>query len=416
MKYFDKYETNTTFNNLILCVMATSSTASHQNDLLKNGEFRIQSVDLLRGLVIVLMAIDHVRVYSGLPAGGPDPGIFFTRWITHFCAPAFAFFAGTSAFLYGIKINDPGKLARYLLTRGLLLVVLELTLVKFFWTFSLNYEFTLAGVIWMLGWCMIILAAFVKMKPATIGYIGLGIIFLQQAFGLIMLAIPEGARKSFALFWEFIYPTGHRNIFNMEILYVIVPWIGVMMAGYGFGNILKMNPERRNKICIRIGLIAIALFIIVGSVLILNKPANPEGKPSAPFIFQLLNQAKYPASQLFLLMTLGPIILLVPLAEKAKNGLAKVLILFGKVPMFYYLAHILIIHLSALLVQIIREGSMHPEWFATAPYSFIPPEFRWSLGLLYLVFIVDIILLYFLCRWYSAYKANNPNIKWLKFL
>src|ERR1700748_3476201 len=124
---------------------------------------RIRSVDLLRGAVMVLMAIDHVRVYSGIPSGSADPGIFFTRWVTHFCVPAFVFFAGTSAFLYGGKLNDSGKLARYLVTRGILLILLELIFIRFCWTFNLNFaQFTLAGVIWMLGWCMIILAVFVR--------------------------------------------------------------------------------------------------------------------------------------------------------------------------------------------------------------------------------------------------------------
>jgi uncharacterized membrane protein len=378
-------------------------------------ENRIQSVDLLRGLVIVLMAIDHVRVYSGLPAGGAEAGIFFTRWITHFCAPAFAFFAGTSAFLYGLKINDKARLARYLLTRGLLLVVLELTVIKFFWTFNLNYEFTLAGVIWMLGWCMVILAAFVKMKAATIGYLGVAIIFLQQVFGLVPAIFPESSRPAFAQFWEFIYPTGHDSFLNIAVLYVLVPWVGVMMAGYGFGAVLKLQSEKRHKLCLWIGLGAIALFLIVGSIVALNRTANPD-QPDVPFIFKLLAQSKYPASQIFLMMTLGPMILLVPFVENVRNGFAKFLVILGRVPMFYYLAHILIIHLSAIVVQFLRDGQVRQEWFATAPFTSVPAEFRWSLGLLYLVFVIDVAILFYLCRWYSRYKANHPEVKWLKFL
>src|SRR5258705_8325286 len=120
---------------------------------------RVASIDLIRGAVMVLMAIDHVRVYPGLPAGGPTPGIFFTRWVTHFCAPAFVFLAGTGAFLHGRKLGDKRALARYLVTRGLILVFLELTVIRFAWTFNLDYShFVLAGVIWMLGWCMVLLA------------------------------------------------------------------------------------------------------------------------------------------------------------------------------------------------------------------------------------------------------------------
>ena len=144
---------------------------------------RIQAVDLLRGAIVVLMAIDHVRVYSGIPAGGQTAGIFFTRWITHFCAPGFVFLAGTSAFLYGRKVQDKKRLAGFLFSRGLLLVFLELTVIRLFWTFNLNFSnFMLAGVIWMLGWCMVILSAFVRWRPSTLGMIGLVIIFGQQIF------------------------------------------------------------------------------------------------------------------------------------------------------------------------------------------------------------------------------------------
>ncbi|MBV9989128.1 MAG: DUF1624 domain-containing protein, partial [Chitinophagaceae bacterium] len=270
---------------------------------------RIQSVDLLRGLAMVLMAIDHVRVYSGMPAGSPEPAIFFTRWITHFCAPAFVFFAGTGAFLHGNKLNDKAALARFLLTRGLLLVVLELTLVRFCWTFNFNYAlFTLAGVIWMLGWCMILLALFVRLKAETVGLIGVAIILLQQVFKFVPQPLPPAIGK----FWEFFYPAG-LEMPGIFILYVLIPWIGVMMAGYGFGTILLKDAAERRKTCLGIGIAATVLFLLVGGVFMYSdtQPNNP-----MPPLLRLLNQQKYPPSQLYLLMTLGPIIALVPLAEK----------------------------------------------------------------------------------------------------
>jgi len=169
-----------------------------------NAKRRLSSVDLLRGLVMVLMAIDHVRVYSGLPAGGPTAGIFFTRWITHFCAPAFVFFAGASAFLYGKKINNKLSLAKFLASRGLLLVLLELTLIRFTWTFNFDYSsFVLAGVIWMLGCCMVLLALFVRLSAPAIGIIGLLIIAFQQLFHYVPEIFPASIRSSFGKFWEF---------------------------------------------------------------------------------------------------------------------------------------------------------------------------------------------------------------------
>ena len=214
---------------------------------------RIQSVDLLRGLIMVVMAIDHARVYSGLPAGGLTAGIFFTRWITHYCAPSFAFLAGTSAFLFFQKSGNRSEVVRFLITRGLLLVILEITAIRFFWMFNFDFSnFTFTGVIWMLGWCMILLAAFLPLRATTIAIIGLVIIFAQQLFGFVPNLFPQAWQESVASVWQFFYPwksgsaggnilSGIKttpNTFGINIFYVIIPWIGVMMAGYGFGQIL----------------------------------------------------------------------------------------------------------------------------------------------------------------------------------
>jgi uncharacterized membrane protein len=374
---------------------------------------RIQSIDFVRGLVMVLMAIDHVRVYSGLPAGGPEPGIFFTRWITHFCAPAFVFLSGTSTYLYGVKLGDKRKLARYLLTRGVLLVVLELTIIRFFWTFNFNYaNFTLAGVIWMLGWCMVLLSLVVRFNATAVSVFGLIIIFCQNVFSYVPSWVPEGLRNSFSQAWNFIYPSHLESSSPITILYVIVPWIGVMAAGYGFGVLLQQEPEKRNKAMIRIGICATLAFVVVGSVIAFsNTPAD-----APPFIFRLLNQRKYPASPLFLLMTLGPAIFLMPWVGKSKTFFSKAMVTFGRVPFFYYLLHIPLIHISALVVQGIIEAKIISNWYDTAPYTWIPEGHRWSLGLLYLVFVVDVIILYFACRWYENYKFHHPEKKWLKYL
>lgn len=375
---------------------------------------RISSVDMLRGLVMVLMAIDHVRVYSGLPAGGPTAGIFFTRWITHFCAPAFVFFAGASAFLYSQRINNKLSLAKFLASRGLLLVLLELTLIRFAWTFNFDYSsFVLAGVIWMLGWCMVLLALFVRLSASTIGITGLLIIAFQQLFHYVPELFPASVQSSFGKFWEFFYPAGFEPFSGIAILYVLIPWIGVMMAGYGFGVILSKQPAIRKKICLRIGLSAIFLFLVIGTIVVYRN--NSEDNPM-PLFFRLLNQSKYPPSQLYLLMTLGPIIALVPFAENAKGWFAKVLTVFGRVPMFYYLLHLPLIHTSALIVNYVRTGAMHPEWYASAPFAQVAEDGRWNLPLLYIVFIINVVILYFLCRWYAKYKAAHPEYKWLRYV
>jgi uncharacterized membrane protein len=296
---------------------------------------RVQSIDILRGAVMILMAIDHVRVYSGMPAGGPDPGIFFTRWITHFCVPVFVFFAGTGSFMYAQKLGNKRSLARYLFTRGILLVLLELTLVRFSWTFSMDYsQFVLAGVIWMLGWCMILFSIFVRLSTLAIGITGLAISFLQQVFQYFPKIFPGSMRDSVASVWSFIYPCGSEGIPVISILYHIVPWIGIMMAGYAFGTILLKETAVRKKICLLIGVSATVIFVIIACINVFSHTAPADAPPA---LFRILNQQKYPASQLYLLMTLGPVILLLPFAERARGWFANVLGTFGRVQCFIIL-------------------------------------------------------------------------------
>jgi uncharacterized membrane protein len=380
---------------------------------------RLQSLDIVRGLVMVLMAIDHVRVYAGQPAGGPTAGIFFTRWITHFAAPAFCFFAGTGAFLHGRKLGDTRALSRYLLERGALLLVLELTLIREAWTFNLDYAHYIQGnVIWMLGWCMILMAGLVRFSTKAIGIFGLVVVFAQQLLRLPPALMSESARAATQWIWQFLYlggkvELGHSGL-SFAIIYSIVPWIGVMAAGYGFGAVMLLDEERRRRLCLRIGLSATAIFVLVaGTIVLLHTPQA--GDP--PALFQFLGQQKYPASQLYLLMTLGPTITLLPFAERAHGQLASVLSTFGRVPMFYYLLHIPLIHTLALVVSIIRSGSIVPWLFGNHPWAppAQPPGYMWSLGLLYVVFVVAIVLLYFPCRWYAGVKARHKE-SWLRFI
>lgn len=376
---------------------------------------RINSVDIVRGIVMVLMAIDHVRLYGGIPAGGPEPALFFTRWVTHFCVSGFVFFAGTAIYFHARKLNNINALSRYLFIRGILLVILELTLIRFCWTFNLDLqEFMLAGVIWMLGWCMVLMSLLVRLKISIAGIIGVAIVLFQQIFSFVPRLFPESFASGFAWFWNFFYPSGYQGSEHFAILYTLIPWIGVMAAGYWFGKLFFLPEDKRDRIFLRAGLSAILIFILAASTLII---VGPEPEHPAPFIFRLLNQNKYPASQLFLLMTLGPLILILPWAEKSKGWLAKTMLVFGRVPLFYYVLHILLIHVLALLTNLIRSGKPHQEWYSHAPfYTQQEPGVRWHLWQLYLVFIIAEIILYFLCRWYMNYKQTHPETRWLKYL
>jgi uncharacterized membrane protein len=364
---------------------------------------RLKSLDVMRGLVMVLMAIDHVRVYSGQPAGGPTAGIFFTRWVTHFCAPAFVFLAGTGAFLHGRTPGVPA-LASYLVARGAVLVLLELTVIRVAWTFNLDFaHYILAGVIWMLGVCMILLAALVWLPMTAIAAFGLLAIFAQNLFGVVAEGVPEWAGAF--LYFGGVFTLGDDGP-SVAVLYSIVPWIGVMAAGYAFGAIMTREDEARRRLCLWIGLSATALFLVAGGVAVFSSPAAP-GAP--PALFRLLNQRKYPASQLFLLMTLGPTIALLPSFERARGVVGNALTVFGRVPLFYYLLHIPVIHTAALVVSLVREGRVNPWLFANHPMMPppVPDGYRWSLPLLYLVFIIVVSILYVPCRWFARVKARR---------
>jgi uncharacterized membrane protein len=377
------------------------------------GTSRILSLDVVRGAVMVLMAIDHVRVYSGVPAGGPTSSLFFTRWVTHFCAPAFVFLAGTSAFLYGRKVGSRAALARFLVIRGLWLVLLELTLLRFAWTFNFDYaHFTFAGVIWVIGWSMVILAALQFLPARVVATIGVAIIVGHNAFGPAIAGGDSASWLQRVIYagWQFPIPGLE---WTMVVLYTLIPWVGVMAAGYGFGEIMLMPAEKRKRLCLAIGIAAVVLFVILRATGIYGDP-RPWQQPS---ILGFLNTTKYPASLLFLLMTLGPILIVLPFLEHARGHVARWLTVFGQVPFFYYVLHIPLIHLVAVLISMVRT----PEstWWLRSNHPMMPPDvppgYIWSLPMLYLVAAIIVVVLYFPCRWFARQKveARKP---WMSFL
>jgi uncharacterized membrane protein len=391
---------------------------------------RIRSIDLIRGVVMIVMAIDHVRVYSGVPAGGPTPGVFFTRWITHFCAPAFIFLAGTSAFLYGRRHAD---LSRFLLLRGIWLIFLELTVLRLAWTFNFDFQhYELAGVIWVIGWCLILMAGLVKLPLAVIGIVGLVIICGHNLADPYVGDLSKAADgNAYGWLLKILYvaffakpvqlgPDGP----NLVVLYSIIPWIGVMAAGYAFGSIVLLPPARRNRICLLIGFGAIVLFLVLRGFNLYGDPRRwsapaqaSDGRSAMPAFLSFLNTNKYPASLDFLLMTLGPVIALIPLLEHARGVVAEWVSVFGRVPFFFYVLHIPLIHALALVVSLIRFGDVNPWLFTNHPMANPrPPDgYAWSLPLLYLVWAVTIMILYFPCRWFAGVKARRTDW-WLSYL
>ena len=390
---------------------------------------RIVSIDLIRGAVMILMAIDHVRVYSGLPAGGASFGIFFTRWVTHFCAPAFIFLAGSSAFFYGLRHDN---LSRFLLTRGIWLVILELTVLRVAWTFNFDFaHYEMAGVLWVIGWCMILMAGLIKLPFKILTSVSIMIIAAHNLMDPYLKSlIPSLGNDIGSALWKILYVgffagpiSMSSNGPNLIVLYSIVPWIGVMGGGYVFGKILTFEPERRNRWCLTIGLGAVALFLVLrgfnvyGDLRPWGGGSRNPNLPPIPPLLSFLNTTKYPASLSFLLMTLGPTISLIPLLETVRGRFDAIISMFGRVPFLFYLLHIPLIHGIAVIVSVITLGEVSSWLFANHPMGNPPPPsgYIWTLWTLYAVWVATIILLYFICQWFANLKARRTDW-WLKYI
>lgn len=380
---------------------------------------RIASLDVVRGVVMILMAIDHVRVYAGVPAGGLPPSVFFTRWVTHFVAPAFVFLAGTSIYLHGEKLGDRGKLSRFLVTRGLWLVLLELTVLRVAWTFNFDFaHYELAGVLWMIGWCMVLMAASVRLPLLLNAVTGVAIIALHNVTDLVGLPAAPGGALSWL--WSIVYLggpvtiSGHRT--PLIVLFVIVPWIGVMMSGYALGAVMRLDPERRRAICLRLGVSMTLAFVALRALDVYGDPQRWHAS-QLPGVLAFLATTKYPASLLFLLMTLGPMLIGIAAAERMNGRAGGIVATFGRVPFFYYMLHIPLIHLAACVVSLARVGQVDPWLFTNHPMAPppVPPGYRWSLPLLYLVFAICVTILYFPCRWFARVRARR-SAWWLSYL
>ena len=406
------------------------STSGAAGSVSMSSKTRVASIDLIRGAVMILMAIDHVRVFAGITPGGVTYGLFFTRWITHFCAPAFIFLAGTSAFFYGRR---HGGLSRFLITRGVWLILLELTFLRVAWTFNFDFAgYEMAGVIWVIGWCMILMAGLVRLPLLLMSVIAIVIIAGHNLADPYFGALVEAAKSSdLGGLWKILYLGFWAGPIRLGadgptliVLYSIIPWIGVMAAGYAFGSILTLEPADRSRTCLRVGLGAIAIFLILRGLNMYGDPrpwtaftAGTQSSPPMPAFLAFLNTSKYPASFLFLLMTLGPTIALIPILERVRGKVGEWVTVFGRVPFFYYMLHIPLIHALAIVVSVIQVGEVSPWLFTNHPMGNPdPPDgYVWSLPVLYVAWGVTIVLLYFPCRWFSELKRRRREW-WLAYL
>ena len=379
---------------------------------------RIEAIDVVRGVIMILMALDHVRDFFGNSGLNPtDPAtttvpLFFTRWITHFCAPVFFLLTGTGAYL-SLRKKSKRELSRFLFTRGLWLIFLELTVTRCLgWQFNFDYHVTLLLVLWALGWSMIVLSALVYL-PA----------FAVTAFGVVMIAthnLFDSVDSSNPL-WSilhspnFILNRPGRIVF---VTYALVPWIGVTAAGYGLGQIYRWPSERRKPFLLRLGIGLTAAFLVLRGINYYGNPVPWSTQKSAIYTaLSFLNTTKYPPSLLYLLMTLGPALLFLGAVDGRTPQWLRPALIVGKVPMFYYLLHIPLIHLIAVAVCYVRYGQVH--WMFESPglaqFPITPPPgWGYSLPIVYLIWFVVVLTLYPMCRWFAGLKQRRSDA-WLSY-
>ena len=398
---------------------------------------RVDSIDLLRGIVMVIMMLDHTRDYIHNAAFQFDPldptqtniALFFTRWITHFCAPTFVFLAGTGIYLQFARGKSKSTLTRFLLTRGLWLIFLEFSLVRLGVTFNIELKFLMMmQVIWVIGASMIVMAGLIHLPLSVITGFGLVMIALHNLLDRFQVSRPFG-NPNLGLgskLWLILHQQGGFFIDGFPspvvlVLYPLIPWVGVMAVGYAFGSIYKKHPGQRKHVLYAIALVALTLFFVIRGINIYGDP-NPwswQGRGVIYTVFSFLNTAKYPPSLLYLLMTLGPAILALGMFEAGNEGppgiVRRFFITFGRVPLFFYLLQWPTAHLISI---VLHYSFGKPVWWlfkSPIDWNNIGPNMGFNLVVVYLSWITGVMLLYPLCKWFAGVKQRRRDW-WLSYL
>ena len=370
----------------------------------RGGPARIVSIDVLRGLVMAVMALDHTRDFFGTSGFNPrdvmEPTLFLTRWVTHFCAPTFIFLAGLSAFLYG-RGRSTEELSRFLLIRGLWLILIDLTLIKFGWRFEVDLYRLSAGVIFVIGASMVALAALIWLPRWAIAGVSLIMIAGHNLFDGVRAEELGGASWAWHLLHEpGLVPLGHGV--NLYVLYPLIPWIGVMAAGYLLGPVMQLEERTRQQVLFGLGAAVTLGFIVLRATNLYGDPApwTPQ-QTLLSTVLSFLNCEKYPPSLLYLMMTLGPALMLLASFEHARGALARLLATFGQVPFFYYVVHIYLIHALAVATAFATSGGLTRT-----------PAIGLSLPGIYFVWLLVLVLLYPICRWFAELKERGSGWWW----
>ena len=379
-----------------------------------HARVRLDSIDIVRGLVIALMALDHVRDYftdvrfNPLDLSLTSPVLFLTRWITHFCAPTFVLLAGVSAYLLSLR-STRAELSRFLVTRGLWLIVLELTIVNYAWTFNLRYDYGLyLQVIWAIGCSMIALAAMIHLPLRAIAVLSCVLI---AGHNLLDGIAPEQF-GAWAPLWSLLHVRSDLGV--VYVAYPLIPWVGVMSLGYVLGSLYRLDANARRTALVVLGSLSIFLFVVLRLPNFYGDPRDwvVQGTPVYS-LFSILNVAKYPPSLQYVLITIGPALLLLAAFEQVRNRLSDVLRTFGRVPLFFYVLHIVLAHLAAGLVAL---ATGHGSAVLTGPFfDVFPASWGYALPGVYLVWLFVLVALYPACRWFAQLKRQRTDW-WLSYL
>ena len=406
-----------------MAVMIRPDAPAHRQD-------RQLSVDALRGGVMIVMALDHVRdfIHRGAMSQSPTDlttttiALFLTRWVTHFCAPVFMLTAGLGAYLYlRAGARTRAQLARFLVTRGLWLMFLELTLMQFAYNFSASSSYPIfLLVLWVLGACMIILAGLIWLPVTLVALLSVATIVLHH----LLDGVRAQSFGDFAPLWTLLHQVGAFNIAGRTLIapYTLIPWFAVMALGYCIGPIFTQPAFERQRLLMRAGILITLTFVLVRALNDYGDPARWSWQASASFtVLSFLNTTKYPPSLSFLLMTLGPALLALSYLDRANWSRSNPLIVFGRVPLFYFVVHFMMAHGAIVVLSLISHGTaalgfiFQPVPSMGGPATSFPQDFGYDLWVVYAVWIAIVLALYPLCAWFARVKDRNPKW-WLSYL
>ena len=366
---------------------------------------------------MIVMALDHTRDYFGDLAASPTSlatttaALFTTRWVTNICAPVFFLLTGTGAYLSLRRRGSIGALSRFLVTRGLWMILLELTVARLLWQFNLDYHVTMLTVLWAFGWSMLVLAALIHLPPRVVAAFGIAMIALHNLLDPVRTGVV-GMLHAPSVFLA----TPQHMVFSA---YPVIPWIGVTAVGYGLGTLFDLPAASRRRLLRRIGAALMAGFVILRTINVYGDPARWSTQTTTLFtVLSFLNATKYPPSLLFLLMTLGPAFLLLAALEGRTPRVLRPALVIGKVPLFYYLVHVIVLHVFAVIAALVRYGDARPMFASPSLDRFPitqPPGWPAPLPVVYLIWMTVVLVLYPLCRWYAALRRRS-GAWWLSYL